>query len=184
MNIKDQFTYKSPYVILSFPRSGSHYLEGILMLIFGIRADKVSKCSEILVNDRKIIAIVRNPIDAITSKVTKTNHWTIEKYFIENAVSEYIQTMDEIYSNADIVVNFDELIANEGRVIGLLSKALGAPAFDNHFNLSVKVNRDKHIYTPSSKGLEGYDEVKAAVSDYDLSLATEAYNRVLTKALA
>lgn len=174
---------RSPYVLLSYPRSGSNYMEALLFLRFGLIVNRCRLAEQIPHNDSFIIGIIRDPIGCTASIIATKSRFGEVEVFSPKWNEQYIDGISEIEKHSDIIVSFDELASNPESVVQKISKITGLRLFDNGYDVSV-VNGDEFShYLPTSTVLPNYNQILEDVSLLDFTGAMEAYNRVLAKAI-
>ena len=190
-----QINLASPYAILTYPRSGSHYLQNLLVARFGIAANSYHNLDEIENQDKVIISVVRNPLDAMASElataVSLVTDVDLLSILTSNPAGEhsdplsdrFISIMNDISNHADIIIDYDDLCNSTESVVRNISSALGIASFNNSQDISVEPEPAPSTYIPSSKTVAEYNTIYEIMSNQDLSLATAAYQQVLAKAL-
>lgn len=155
------------------------------MANLGLSVNRYHDIDSIKIQDRYIIAILRNPVDSITSDIAKkikNNMFNIEDLdnILKMCISEFILRMKQIQDNADIIIKFDDLVNDSDAVCSNIANALNLKIFNNNQDITVHdedVGRDPFI--ASSKDLESYAWAHQYVSNFDMSLAIDAYDSVL-----
>lgn len=183
----------TPYSIMAHGRSGSHYLQNLLLARLGIFAGRYHKISQIQNQNGIIISIVRNPLESIASDFAKEiyflkNHEDSQEFidFVSKSNYGFVDSMNSIIDNADIIVDFDELVSNPELIVEKIAKKLKMRIFNNDVDISVKDNPEGHPtnpFVPSSKNLPTYSWVYNAVSKADISESVDAYNKALAMAI-
>lgn len=174
----------SPYALLSFPRAGSHYLQNLLLARLGITADRFHWLDQIENKDNIIISVIRNPIDSIASNISVVSNFGEIPGSVGSHVSMFIDSMNEISDNADVIVDFEELISDPDGVAKKLSEALGLRLFDNGHDISVQRESVRSAFIPSAKHVEGYEEAKQSAADTpSIVNAINKYNMLLAKCI-
>lgn len=174
----------SPYALLSYPRAASHYLQNLLLTRFGITAERHHWFDQIKNKDRLIISIIRNPIDSIASNMSRVAYFGEVPGSIESHVRTYSDSIDEVLENADVIVDFEELISDPDSVAKKLSDILGLRLFDNGHDISVGRETSTSTFIPTSKNVEGYQDVLKSVSENQAVInIAEKYNAVLSKCI-
>lgn len=174
---------KSPYALLSYPRSGSNYMESLLFLRFGLIVDRCRLVEQIPHKDRFIIGIIRDPIGCTASIIaTKSRFGEVER-FSPKWNEQYIEGVTEVEKHSDIIVSFDELTSNPESVVQKISRITGLRLFNNGYDVSVTNGDQPTNYLATSTVLPNYNQILEDVLLLDLSGATEVYNRVLAKTI-
>lgn len=173
----------SLYSIVSYPRSGSHYLQNLLKSRLGIDANRYHNYDLIENKNGKTITVIRNPLDSIASSIALYANSGLRSPFAEELANNFVNDMNGIYEVADAIVSFDELISDPDTVARKLSVALQLPVFDSTCDISVQPESDNAIFMVTSTAYHGYEKVRDDVSKIDLSLATQAYQKALSKSI-
>lgn len=174
---------RSPYVLLSYPRSGSNYMEALLFLRFGLIVDRCRSIEQIDRKDRFIIGIIRDPVGCTASIVaTKSRFGEVER-FSPKWNDRYVEGVEEVEKYSDIIVSFNELASDPESVVNKIAKTTGLRLFDNGYDVSVVNGDESSKYLPTSTVLPNYEEILQDVLKLDLSGAMDAYDRILAKAI-
>lgn len=183
----------TPYVIMAHGRSGSHYLQNLLLARLGIFAMRCHKAFQITNNDSFVISVVRHPHDAMASDLAKeihflNNHEDSQEFldFVNRSNYGFVNSMNEILEYADIIVDFNELVNSPDTVIDKIVNILNIRVFHNDVDISVEDRPEGHPtnpFVPSSKGFSTYGWVYDTVAKADISESIEAYHRVVAKAI-
>jgi hypothetical protein len=178
-----------PY-LLTFPRSGSHYFDEIIYKEIGIHIEKSHSVSELFDENnqkkRKIITIVRNPIDTLVSyRASELRKYippeSAQKTRTREAISEYILLNNFLYQYADYVIDFNDLVAYPDSMAKKIISLLEINEEDYKFFDRGNYWYEKE-YLPSSKVLPSYS--KNLLDGFDLGLCNFYYNKVLEKKIA
>jgi hypothetical protein len=175
-----------PY-LLTYPRSGSHYFDDAIYKEIGIHIEKSHSVMKLFDKDsnkiKKIITIVRNPKDSITSyianqlKNTQLNEESLN-IKINQLLTEYIMFYNFLYEYADYIIDFNDLVTNTDLLIKKVINLLKIEEKDYIF-----FDRNIHIYSKeyvhSSKILSSYD--KDLLNNFNLDLCYFYYNKILEK---
>ena len=139
------------------------------------------------VDAKYVIAIVRNPVESIASIIALQKHnstsgneedWLRQKYWNQ----DILFTMVEITEKADIIISFDELVSNPDLVVEKISSITGLPLFKSDDPIVVR-GEPNGGFMPTSKNVEGYEDIYNLVNSYSLSQAVDIYRSVLEKAI-
>jgi hypothetical protein len=178
---------KSKYLIVSYPRSGSNYFQ----LAWKQKNKQHARCirtSKTIAsipedNFLIIIGLIRNPIDAVSSRIlisqTHETFFGTEQDARDFAISEYIKIYQFILDKASFIVdlsNFDQI----DRIIETISNLDSNP-----INKDQIVNSINAINNYSSSFVEhkDYEKVKNILKSYDLEACNDLYNRAYQKRL-
>lgn len=179
-------------VSITYPRHGLHFLkENLTNHIDGIdiyfQHEFIHHGGDTVGNDDLILTVVRNPVDAITSKIIagleihgrgeRNPDFDSVKKTIQEKSKQYIDSYVEMYYNLNsyknlLVVDFEGFIKSPLYVFQYIL-----------FNLKVDKSFDKFImpesndnFVASSKGNEFYDYCHQTVSRHkDINKAFDAY---------
>jgi hypothetical protein len=175
-----------PYLV-TFPRSGSHYFEKLIYEKEGINIEK-SHSIDLLFDEnnnkkRKIITIVRDPKDSITSFISLEEQRGRRTLFFQNLrihqmMSEYITTNNFLYEYADYVIDFNDLLIHPDLVIKKIIELLEINKED-YKNFNTTKDEYSKTYAPSSKNLSSYD--KNILYNFDMGLCYFYYNKMLER---
>jgi len=178
-----------PY-LLTFPRSGSHYFDEIIYKKIGIHIEKSHFVSELFDENnqkkRKIITIVRNPIDTLVSyRASELRKYippeSAQKTRTREAISEYILFNNFLYQYADYVIDFNDLVTYPDSIAKKIISLLEINEEDYKFFDRGNYWYEKE-YLPSSKVLPSYSA--NLLDGFDLGLCNFYYNKVLEKKIA
>jgi hypothetical protein len=170
---------KSKYLIVSYPRSGSNYFQLAWKEKNNehIQCIRTSQMIKTIAEDSslKIIGLIRNPIDSITSRILINQ--THEKFFkkdeteINFAISEYTKVYQFIIDRADFVVdlsNFDQIDKIIETVLNSSSTAV------DQENIKNSLNNIKN-YSPSFIGHKNYEDIRKVIESHDLKIHNSLY---------
>lgn len=176
---------KRPH-LLTYPRSGSHYFEEVLYTKIGTRIDRSHTIVDVVDGEKnktkKIITIIRDPEEVIKSTVALQAKFgnKVTDHSIKHALSEYALIHDFLFNNADVVICFNDLVTHPELVI---NKTLELLKIEYSSKESYSVEDYKKLvsktYTPSSKDLPEYKEVK--LDNFDIGICYYFYNKLLEK---
>lgn len=175
-----------PYLI-TFPRSGSHYFDEIIYKEKQIHIEKSHSVDELFDENnqkkRKIITIVRDPIDSIASYRANEERQLLSplswiKVRIHQIMSEYILLHNFLYEHADYIVDFNDLILHPKAVATKIIELLEIPE-EEYKNFDRGNYPYAKEYVPSSKSLPSYN--KNILEDFDMSLCYFHYNKILER---
>lgn len=170
--------------LLTFPRTGSHYLDKLIYEEAGISIDKSHSINRIFDKDsnkqKTIITIVRDPIDAISSYLTlqekdfgETN---LER--IEETITNYVLMHNFLYEYADCIIDFRDLVSRPDDVVKEVFRLLEIKEED-YASFNRIYNPLHEEYVPSSKTLPGYKKYK--LDEHNIDLCYFYYNRILKR---
>ena len=146
-----------------------------------------------------LLSVVRNPVDSVVSNTVVGIH-DIEGFSLNQdsdnsnlrvianrIVKNYSITLNTIYANSDIIIDFNDLVSRPDDVMNAIATKLDIPITNQGQEVEVvpKAAKGKRTaFYPSSEVLPNYDLVKDLVSQMPIyGGAINAYNRVLSKAI-
>jgi len=200
------------WAIVTVPRVGSHYLQerifahtGKLIVkyhepkpqtwgyaIKGLLKRDTRFWSGLQVDKLKIITIVRDPKDLLTSHVSlaiKQRH----KGFIvddENPLNidnikilaeEYRDNYLKLEKSSVIVIHYDQLISFPFEVTSAIANRMGIDIVTDKYETSLV---DFDDYVVSSKQLPEYNDIKNIINDIDISDFYQAYDKISSRVIA
>ena len=164
-------------IILTFPRSGSHYLRDLISQKLGLKIPKSHEISD--AKDKYVISIVRNPSDTIKSILTLYKHHSTTTY-PKNLVKAYCDFYKFVINHADMVIDYDDLVDRTELVIQKLSAVFDAEiSLSEYTNQLFDIPEREHLV--SSRTSKEYENVD--MSEIDLSRANNYYLLALTKCI-
>lgn len=177
---------KRTHIVVSYPRSGSHYFQ----LAWKQKNKKHIQCvrshkeiQNTLFDNTIIIGLIRDPIEAISSRILITQ--THEKFFdtVENAtefaISEYINIYKFIVDRSDFIIDLSDFKKID-KLIDCISDS-GSTLIDEDKIVSA-INRIPK-YSPTFLDHEDYDITVNSLKDYDLSHCYSIYKDAYSKRL-
>ena len=176
-----------PYLV-TFPRSGSHYFDELIYKEAGIHIEKSHTINLLFDKNnnkqRKLITIVRDPVDSITSysAYEQSNAGPRPLFATETRVNqlltEYILMHNFLYDYADYVIDFNDLVSNPDDVTIKILSLLEIDAEDYIFFATSPIEYSEN-YLASSKILSSYD--KNLLNKFNFDSCYFYYNRILEK---
>lgn len=176
-----------PYLV-TFPRSGSHYFDELIYKEAGIHIEKSHTLNLLFDKNnkkqRKLITIVRDPIDSITSyTVYEQSNSGPRPLFatdtrVNQLLTEYIVMHNFLYEYADHVIDFNDLVSYPDVVTKKILSLLEIDAEDYIFFATSPIEYSEK-YLASSKILPSYD--KNLLDKFDFNSCYFYYNRILEK---
>lgn len=199
------------WAIVTVPRVGSHYLQerifqhtGKLIVkyhepkpqtwgyaINGLLKSNNRFWSGLDVDKLKIITIVRDPKDLLTSHVslsikqkdkrfTMDDNSTLNLDHLKDLVEKYRDHYIELEETSTIVIHYNQLTSSPFEVTSAVAKSLGIDIVTDKYQTNLL---DSEGYAVSSKQLSQYDDVKNVINDMDLSDFYQAYNKILSRVI-
>jgi hypothetical protein len=199
---------KSDIIISTYPRSGSHFLQNSIHYSTG---NFILKTHE-PVYDKKVISIIRNPLDSIVSSVSmhgidrsivKLNKQMFVNIpynglsindFIVKSKAKYESFYQYLYSldNNQIIFKYEDLINNIELVIDFLCKEINIiknieidkNIIHNHIYNHIEKNGITPGYSLTSKKNKDYNEIYSELkNDTDIKKLNDLYDSVLMKCI-
>jgi len=167
------------YVLLTFPRSGSHYLQQLIYQKTGLFIEKTHHISEI--NGRAIISIIRNPKDTFKSLATMNKHFSLNKDIgIGLPIEDYVSFHKYLIENSIILVDYDDLVSAPDKVVVGIAKLLGLDLNNMEYQ-DVLIDQPHYQHLVSSKISEEYDKID--LSKFDLLKCNMIYSNALLECI-
>ena len=176
-----------PYLI-TYPRSGSHYFDELIYKKAGIHIEKSHTLNLLFDKDnskqRKLITIVRDPVDSITSysayeqKDAGPRPLFAKEIRVNQLLTEYILIHNFLYEHADYIIDFNDLVLDPEAVTEKILSLLAIDSKDYHFFDMFPSDYSKD-YLASSKTLLNYD--KNLLDKFNFDSCYFYYNRILEK---
>jgi len=160
------------YKLVTYPRTGSHYLRELLLQSTGKLIYKTHDPLDF--PELKTITILREPLGTLKSELAMSL-----RYGITNtpAVSQYIKFFNYMNDNASIVIDYEDLIKYPEKVCKSLSNKLGVKYLRSEYVDTLKDNPD-NTYIVTSRNTKEYDSID--MSKYYLGNCYMIYNTVKT----
>jgi hypothetical protein len=162
--------------IVTYPRSGSNYLQNLLFNHSGNHIKFTHKTDN---SDHTIITIARDPFESIHSYVTMRKHYHPNEGYEKRYNNEYIEMYNFLYVNANIVINYKDLTQSPIRVVEEISSILKFKKSFNNFSLP---SDNKELsYLLSSKTSHEYKNEHFKIKD--VHDCYDSYKKLLSKSL-
>lgn len=177
------------YSICTVPRVGSFYLQDRILQHTGVYIKKYHSFK-----DNKMITIIRDPIDMITSKLAMTaffdkNNETLDhiRSSKENStdLNIYLDELNKVRRSEDffIILNYNDLIDHPFQTILAVADMMKLHIVSKDYKENSIREYPENGHIISSKRLDEYEEIKAYVEGLDLSPFYDFYNKALTKCI-
>lgn len=163
---------------LTVPRSGSNLLEETVEAIALIKIPKTHACWEIP-HGKTTITIVRDPLDTLSSWAAMRMHYRNGK-IKKNIIKQYCKSYQYLIDNADIIIDYNDLVHDPVGLSKKLLKHLGFVAIKDSPELAMGTDRTHRRHLVSSKKSDYYQEARKMMSGKDLSQCYELYNKLLS----
>lgn len=184
------------WAIVTVPRVGSHYLQERIFVHTGLKIIKYHQPTKkhILLDDVKIITIVRDPRDLLISDITMsinqkhsdslfTGKGSLEQEKIKSRADKYCDDYIKLETLSSIVIDYNDLISLPLEVTYFIANRLGLKIITNKYITNIKDNIETK-YLVSSKKVEEYEVVSKAVDQINLSEFYEAYDKIKSKCIS
>ncbi len=167
------------YVILTFPRCGSHYLQQLISQNTGLFIDKTHSSAQW--KKKKIISIIRNPEDTFKSMVAMQMHYgSNEMVGFGLPIKEYQEFYENLIDSDCILISYNDLVSSPDRVVKAIARRLNLQVNEIEYeNLLFDKPDYKHLV--SSKTSDKYEKIN--LSKFDLSKCNDIYSRALLKCI-
>ena len=173
-------------IIISFPRSGKSYLQANLVFAFKKDFDfsHLNRPGQIKKLDYydHLIALVRNPIDSISSIVAMELEFDKNLEIndsINDRIKEYINFYSFALKNADTFIYFNDIVDNINKVVEYVSLVTNYPILNNEPKNNIIKNLKGHKFLKTSKETGKYKEIVFAVKNKDLDECLKLYKNAL-----
>lgn len=188
LNYKPNTKIKNPtseYSIVTIPRSGSHYLQDRIEQHTGVY---VKKSHELQSN--KMITIVRDPIDCLSSYVAMDAIYykggSIDDFLSSPAkycFSDWFTENDmDIVDDFDIIIKYESLINSPLETIKKIAEKMSVEVTENRYKSTI-VDQPFRNHVVSSKKIKDYNTIRKIVEQQDLTRTYAIYNKFLAKAI-
>jgi hypothetical protein len=170
--------------LLTFPRTGSHYLDKLIHDKLKISIEKSHSVTSLFDKEgnkhRTVITIARDPMDSLFSylALSENNFGVAGQDRIEQIVTEHVLMHNFLYEHADIVVDFKDLVERPEATLKKVLEVLDIREEDYHL-FDREYNTKHPEYVESSKILRGYK--RHQLDDFNMELCYFHYNRLLEK---
>jgi len=163
--------------ILNYPRSGSHYLQHLILNYSGnyVEFDHHLNNSD---NDF-IISIARDPFESIHSRSVMRKHYN-KNINVDKLIEEYIETYDFLINNANIVIDYNDLISYPEDITKIICNILGFKK--NPMNYPAEEDTPSLNYLVSSKNVKEYEETY--IKKENLEKCYLKYHNLLIKSIS
>ena len=139
--------------ILNYPRSGSHYLQHLILNYSGnyVEFDHHLNNS----NNDFIISIARDPFESIHSRSVMKKHYD-RTADVSIFIDHYVDTYSFLIKHANLVIDYKDLIAYPEELTEMVCSLLGFKK--NIINYPSQKDNPDASYLVSSKTVEEYRE--------------------------
>ena len=141
------------YKLVTYPRTGSHYLRELILQSTGKLIYKTHNISDF--TELKTITILREPYGTLKSELAMSLRYGITK---EPAVSQYIKFFNYMTDNADIIIDYDQLVEHPETVCKSLCKILNVEYLTDSYKDELHDNPE-NTYLVTSKSTAEYESI-------------------------
>lgn len=169
----------SDIAIVTYPRSGANYLSNLIVNACG---QEIRYYHTVEKPDRFIITIARDPFESIHSHVTMRKHYNPDEGYNNNYNVEYKNMYNFLYKNADIVIDYKELIEFPDRVLSKIFNDIKINKKPTETHYPMPLDNKENTYLRSSKTSHEYKNEhfkKEEIFD-----CYEPYNKLMSKAVS
>lgn len=175
--------------ICTVPRVGSFYLQDRILQHTGVYIKKYHS-----LKDNKMITVVRDPIDMLTSKLAMTafydkNNETLyhirKNQDITTDLKTYIDSLNKVDIAEDfyIVIDYNDLTTHPFETILAITDIMNFPIINTDYKENTIREYPENSHIISSKKVSEYEEIKSYVEKLDLSLIYDFYNKALARCI-
>lgn len=177
------------YSICTVPRVGSFYLQDRILQHTGVYIKKYHSFK-----DNKMITIVRDPIDMLTSKLAMTTFYDKKNQTMDNIRDNQDKTTDlEIYLSSlgkvdidkdfHIIIDYKDLVEHPFETTVAVTDIMGLEIVSQDYKENSIRDYSENSHIVSSKKVNEYNEIKSYVEKLDLSSLYEFYEKALAKCI-
>jgi hypothetical protein len=177
------------YSICTLPRVGSFYLQDRILQHTGVYIKKYHSFK-----DNKMITIVRDPIEMLTSKLAMTafydnNNETIDHIRNKgNNIADldiYLDGLNKVEETKHfyIVIDYSDLVTHPLKTTVALANIMNFPIISNDYKENTIREYPENGHLISSKRVDEYEEIRAYVEKLDLSRLYDFYNKAIDRCI-
>lgn len=174
----------SEYSLVTVPRTGSHYLQDRIEQHTGVYVKKYHH-----LQDNKMITIVRDPVDFISSYVAMDALYyegSFERFLAEPekyCFGDWFGNNDiDLVDSFDIIIKYESLTESPFETVTKIAEKMSIDIIETRYKSNV-TDMPHRNYLASSKNFKEYDRIRKIVEQQDLTRTYEIYNKFLTKAI-
>jgi hypothetical protein len=165
---------------VTYPRSGIN----LLRTLFGQQGYNISSSHTFdgIDKDTKILTIIRNPLDTISSHfaMAKTYSDSLGYPGIDGMIERYIKDYTWLSENYSYIVDYEDLVSSPGETVEKLLKQFDLPYSSIKYRLDIQQDDPSQQYLASSKKAEGYSESREYILASNLiDEANDLYRQML-----
>ena len=182
LTAKSLISWAPPAVcLITYPRSGSNYFAEYFKQITGTYIPKSHDIG--YARGRKIITIVRNPIDCMASRAAMIYETENIKNFVDLSdildvdIEDYSEFYTRIITEADILIDYELLIKSPKETMSKVLDKLDIPYQMSDYTQTLT---NKNGYIVSSKQNFLYDAIRSHYEKQDNQSLFDLYNKALS----
>jgi hypothetical protein len=177
------------YSICTLPRVGSFYLQDRILQHTGIYIKKYHSFK-----DNKMITVVRDPVEMLTSKLAMTAFYDKNNETIDHIRNKQDNTTDldmyldglnkiETAEHFYTVIDYNDLIKHPFETTVAIANIINFPIISKEYKENTIREYPENVHLISSKKVAEYQEIEAYVEQLDLSRLYDFYNKALDKCI-
>jgi hypothetical protein len=193
MNLENQQPVYSnvnlEYSICTAPRVGSFYLQDRILQHTGVYVKKYHSRK-----DNKMITIVRDPIEMLTSKLAMTVFYDKKNQTMDNIragqestvdLEIYLSSLDKVDVDKDfyIMIDYRDLVENPFETTLAVTNIMDLQVIEQDYKENSIRDYSENSHIVSSKNVNEYKEIRSYVEKLDLSSLYNFYEKALTKCI-
>lgn len=177
------------YSICTAPRVGSFYLQDRILQHTGVYVKKYHS-----LKDNKMITIIRDPADMLTSKLAMTAFYDKNNQTINHIRNIKEDTTDlkiyrdtllkvDLHKDFHTIIDYNDLINHPLETTIAVANIMDLPIINETY-IDGKIREyPENSHLLSSKKVDEYNEIRAYVDNLDLSDLYEFYYEAIAKAI-
>ena len=161
--------------IITYPRSGKHYLESLILRYSSREIESTHKASH---DDSFIITVARDPFDSIQSNIAMKKYYNPETYADHDYIDYYIELYKFLNNNASLVIDYNDLISYPEEITKMVCDLISYEKRPSNYQMYGD-NKD-YEYLVSSKTVKEYEEEYFKIEN--ITKCYDEYRSLLSKA--
>jgi hypothetical protein len=173
------------HIIVTFPRSGAHYLQDLFHQKTGFEMSRDHKSfgeeyKAFDGTDHFIVSVIREPRETFKSMYAMDRHYAIEENIAQGLPEDYCKFNLWLSKRADVLISYKDLVDTPDKVVLALANKLSLEVKDVKYVSRLKDRpRMKHLI--SSKTSQEYDKVD--LSSLNFRDADKMYEFLLSQCI-
>lgn len=156
------------YKLVTYPRTGSHYLRELLLQSTGKLIYKTHNHLDF--PELKTITIIRDPLETLKSELAMSLRYGITK---TPAINQYVKFFNYMNENSDIIIDYDQLTKFPEKVCKSLCNSINVDYLRSGYVDTLHDNPD-NTYLVTSKTTKEYESID--MKQYYLGNCYRIYN--------